>query len=126
MTNTRITDPEVFEKRYPCVLRRFELRAGSGGVGKNRGGDGTVREIEFRVPVQCSILSERRSRRPYGMSGGGDGQAGVNLIVRKDAEGRESVVNLGAKATVRLDAGDRVVVQTPGGGAWGSLEQEVG
>ncbi|TPX14762.1 uncharacterized protein E0L32_005157 [Thyridium curvatum] len=122
MTNTRITDPEVFEKRYPCVLRAFTLRDGSGGRGANPGGDGTVRDIEFRVPVQCSILSERRSRRPYGMEGGGDGASGVNLIVRRDEEGRESVVNLGAKATTKLGRGDRVIIQSPGGGAWGSLE----
>ncbi|KAF6829256.1 hydantoinase B/oxoprolinase [Colletotrichum plurivorum] len=122
MTNTRITDPEVFEKRYPCILRRFELRAGSGGKGSNRGGDGTVREIEFRVPVQCSILSERRSRRPYGMEGGGDGEAGVNLvIVRDDLTGLERVVNLGAKATTKLREGERVIIQSPGGGAWGAL-----
>ncbi|KAF6827199.1 hydantoinase B/oxoprolinase [Colletotrichum musicola] len=121
MTNTRITDPEVFEKRYPCILRRFELRAGSGGKGANRGGDGTVREIEFRVPVQCSILSERRSRRPYGMEGGGDGEAGVNLvIVRDDLTGLERVVNLGAKATTKLREGERVIIQSPGGGAWGA------
>ncbi|KAJ0385257.1 hypothetical protein COL922a_006766 [Colletotrichum nupharicola] len=124
MTNTRITDPEVFEKRYPCVLRRFQLRAGSGGVGRNRGGDGTVREIEFRVPVQCSILSERRSRRPYGMEGGGDGEAGVNLVIVRDdmKNGEVRVVNLGAKATTKLRAGERVIIQSPGGGAWGAVE----
>lgn len=119
MTNTRITDPEVFEKRYPCILRAFTLREGSGGKGRYNGGDGTVRDIEFRVPVQCSILSERRSRQPYGMEGGGAGSSGVNLIVRRDHEGRESTVNLGAKATTRLGSGDRVIIQSPGGGAWG-------
>jgi 5-oxoprolinase (ATP-hydrolysing) len=123
MTNTRITDPEVFEKRYPCILRQFGLREGSGGKGRNKGGDGTVREIEFRVPVQCSILSERRSRRPYGMEGGGEGAAGVNLVVRRDPDsGRTDVINLGAKATTKLGAGDRVIIQSPGGGAWGSVE----
>ncbi|TFB01256.1 hypothetical protein CCMA1212_006848 [Trichoderma ghanense] len=123
MTNTRITDPEVFEKRYPCILRRFELRKGSGGKGRNRGGDGTVREIEFRVPVQCSILSERRSRRPYGMEGGGDGEAGLNCIkVTDPATGLKRVINMGAKATTRLNAGESIVIQTPGGGAWGRVE----
>ncbi|KAF1344993.1 5-oxoprolinase [Delphinella strobiligena] len=121
MTNTRITDPEVFEKRYPCVLRRFGLREGSGGKGKFDGGDGTVRDIEFRVPVQCSILSERRSRRPYGLAGGGDGAAGLNLVIRKDPEtGEERTVNLGAKGTMKLGKGDRVIVNSPGGGAYGA------
>lgn len=123
MTNTRITDPEVFEKRYPCVLRRFELRPGSGGKGKWDGGEGTVREIEFRVPVQCSILSERRSRQPFGMEGGGDGAMGVNLIVRKDGSGGESTVSMGGKSTAKLEAGERVVIMTPGGGAWGRKEE---
>lgn len=122
MTNTRITDPEVFEKRYPCILRQFGLREGSGGRGKFAGGDGTIREIEFRVPVQCSILSERRSRQPFGMEGGGGGESGVNLIVRRDEEGRESVVNLGGKATAKLEKGERVVIMSPGGGAWGAEE----
>ncbi|KAK5261807.1 hypothetical protein LTR40_001550 [Exophiala xenobiotica] len=73
MTNTCITDPEILEKRYPCVLRQFTLRDGSGGVGAKMGGDGVVREIEFLEEVQCSILSERRVHRPYGMEGGGKG-----------------------------------------------------
>lgn len=122
MTNTRITDPEVFEKRYPCILRRFGLRHGSGGKGKFSGGDGTVREIEFRVPVQCSILSERRSRQPFGMEGGGDGEAGLNLIIKHDEEGGECIVNMGGKATAKLESGERVIIMSPGGGAWGAEE----
>ncbi|PSR80488.1 Hydantoinase B/oxoprolinase-domain-containing protein [Coniella lustricola] len=126
MTNTRITDPEVFEKRYPCILRKFGLRSGSAGKGQWDGGEGTVREIEFRVPVMCSILSERRSRQPFGMEGGGDGGMGRNLIVRKkkttsgDQE-EEEVVSLGAKASVKLGQGERVIIMSPGGGAWGAL-----
>lgn len=119
MTNTRITDPEVFEKRYPALLRRFALRGdGSAGKGRWDGGAGTVREIEFRVAVQCSILSERRSRGPFGMEGGGEGGMGRNLVVRADG----SVVSLGGKATARLERGERIVVMTPGGGAWGAVE----
>ncbi|KAK7429162.1 hypothetical protein QQZ08_004377 [Neonectria magnoliae] len=107
MTNTRITDPEVFEKRYPCILRRFELRQGSGGKGRFNGGDGTIREIEFRVPVQCSILSERRSRQPYGMEGGGDGKSGINLVIVDDVmTGKKKMVNLGGKATTKLLPGE--------------------
>jgi len=120
MTNTCITDPEILEKRYPCVLRQFTLRDGSGGIGARPGGDGVVREIEFLEPVQCSILSERRVHRPYGMEGGGQGQEGLNLWVTKDEEtGEERRVNLGGKNTVKVRRGDRIVVMTPGGGAWG-------
>ena len=120
MTNTRITDPEILEKRYPCLLRRFELREWSGGVGTRKGGDGVVREIEFLQPVQCSILSERRVHRPYGMEGGGEGECGVNLWVTKDpVSGEERRVNLGGKNTVQVRKNDRVVVMTPGGGGWG-------
>lgn len=120
MTNTCITDPEILEKRYPCVLRQFTLRDGSGGIGARPGGDGVVREIEFLEPVQCSILSERRVHRPYGMESGGQGQEGLNLWVTKDEEtGEERRVNLGGKNTVKVRRGDRIVVMTPGGGAWG-------
>ncbi|BFZ63712.1 hypothetical protein YB2330_004844 [Saitoella coloradoensis] len=123
MTNTRITDPEIFEKRYPCILRQFALREGSGGDGLHPGGDGVIRDIEFLVPVQCSILSERRTYRPYGLEGGGDGAAGLNLWVRKDEEtGEERVINLGGKNTANFGAGDRIVLYTPGGGAWGAKE----
>ncbi|KAI5289977.1 hypothetical protein KEM54_002763 [Ascosphaera aggregata] len=122
MTNTRITDPEVFEKRYPCLLREFSLRKGSGGRGIHKGGDGVVRDIEFLMPVQCSILSERRSQRPYGLAGGEDGQAGVNLWHKKDGR----VISLGGKATAKMGAGDRVVILTPGGGGYGKAGEETG
>lgn len=83
MTNTRITDAEVFERRYPVILREFSLRAGSHGRGQHKGGDGVVRDIEFRIPVQVSILSERRVYKPYGLEGGEDAQCGLNIWVRK-------------------------------------------
>ncbi len=83
MTNTRITDPEVLERRYPVLLRRFALRPGSGGDGQHRGGDGVVRDLLFRIPVQASILSERRVYRPYGLAGGADAQCGLNIWVRR-------------------------------------------
>ncbi|KKY27756.1 putative 5-oxoprolinase (atp-hydrolysing) [Diplodia seriata] len=116
MTNTRITDPEVLERRYPVVLRRFCLRPGSGGDGEFRGGDGIVREIEFSVPMKVSILSERRVVAPYGLHGGLDGERGRNLWIK--ANGR--VLNLGGKNTAAVGKGDRVVIQSPGGGGWGS------
>ncbi|KAF1829328.1 5-oxoprolinase [Decorospora gaudefroyi] len=83
MTNTRITDSEVFERRYPVLLREFSLRRASGGRGMHVGGEGVIRDIEFRIPVQVSILSERRVYHPYGMEGGGDAACGLNIWVRK-------------------------------------------
>ena len=83
MTNTRITDAEVFERRYPVILREFSLRKGSAGQGLHPGGEGVIRDIEFRIPVQVSILSERRVYRPYGLEGGEDAGVGVNYWVRR-------------------------------------------
>ncbi len=149
MTNTRITDSEVFERRYPVLLREFSIRKGSGGRGQHRGGHGVVRDIEFRIPVQVSILSERRVYRPYGMAGGEDGQCGLNLWVRKvkkaswetslrrlrsddhededadaAAEYEERFINLGAKNSAPMQAGDRIIVYTPGGGGWGKVGEK--
>ncbi|CAN6661315.1 5-oxoprolinase [Trichomonascus vanleenenianus] len=120
MTNTRSTDPEILEKRYPCILHQFGLREGSGGAGKFVGGNGVVRDIEFRVPVQLSILSERRTTSPYGMEGGHKGAKGENLWIRA-SDGRE--VSLGGKNTVQVNAGDRIIIQTPGGGGYGAPER---
>lgn len=119
MTNTRSTDPEILEKRYPCILHTFSLRPGSGGDGAHKGGDGVIRDIEFRVPIQASILSERRVISPYGLYGGSDGQKGQNLWLRKKDEGIYSTVNLGGKNTVQTRSGDRIVIMTPGGGGYG-------
>lgn len=115
MTNTRITDPEILEKRYPVVLKRFELKPGSGGKGRQRGGDGVIRELLFRERVVLSVLSERRAFRPYGLDGGEAGAAGLNLLIRQD--GRS--INLGAKTSVAASPGDTFQLQTPGGGGWG-------
>jgi 5-oxoprolinase (ATP-hydrolysing) len=127
MTNTRITDAEVFERRYPVLLREFGLRRGSGGGGQHRGGDGVVRDIEFRIPVTVSILSERRVYHPYGLEGGEDGQCGLNVWVRRIStadsecdEVRYQRVSLGGKNTAQMRKGERIVVMTPGGGGWGS------
>lgn len=117
MTNTRMTDPEIFEQRYPVLLHRFGLRENSGGSGLHRGGDGLVREIEFRKPVVVSILSERRVHAPRGLKGGKDGARGVNYLVTKD----KRTVNLGGKNTIEVEAGEILQIFTPGGGGWGSI-----
>lgn len=120
VTNTRISDPETFERRYPVLLHEFSIRKDSGGEGLYRGGDGCVRDIEFRMPLQVSILSERRVIAPYGMAGGDEGKRGLNLWIRKDAEdGTTRTINLGGKATANMKAGDRIIVLTPGGGGYG-------
>ncbi|ETN44794.1 uncharacterized protein HMPREF1541_09669 [Cyphellophora europaea CBS 101466] len=120
VTNTRISDPEIFERRYPVIVHEFSIRTGSGGAGLHRGGDGCVRDIEFRMPLQVSILSERRVVPPYGMAGGDEGKRGVNLWIRKDPEdGTVRTISLGGKATAPFNAGDRIVVCTPGGGGYG-------
>ena len=128
MTNTRITDPEVLERRYPVLLHEFSLRANSGGQGLYRGGDGVIRDIEFLIPIQASILSERRVNRPYGLAGGEDAQRGLNLWIKKTRKedrdwksdtDRDRVISLGGKATVKMGAGDRIQIFTPGGGGWG-------
>ncbi|KAK9776849.1 putative Aspartate aminotransferase [Seiridium cardinale] len=115
MTNTRITDPEILERRYPVILRQFCLRPGSGGAGAHSGGDGIIRDIEVSLPIKVSILSERRAFAPYGLEGGEDGKRGLNLWVKKNGR----VINLGGKNTANMNAGDRMVVQSPGGGGWG-------
>lgn len=121
MTNTRITDPETLERRYPAILRRFHLRHGSGGQGANRGGDGVVRELQFRAPLAVSLLTERRAVRPWGLKGGGAGLAGLNLLFRSNgAGGLRPAVSLGSKATVQVTAGDVIRVCTPGAGGYGA------
>ncbi|XP_038616389.1 5-oxoprolinase isoform X1 [Tachyglossus aculeatus] len=115
MTNTRITDPEILESRYPVILRRFELRAGSGGGGRYHGGDGVVRELLFREEVLLSVLTERRAFRPYGLEGGKPGAPGLNLLIRRDGR----AINLGGKTSVQVFPGDVFCLQTPGGGGYG-------
>ena len=119
MTNTRITDPEILERRYPVLLREFSLRKGSGGKGMHPGGDGVIRELEPLRPLVMSILSERRVLRPYGLAGGGPGSTGRNLLIRKDG----IVVNMGGRCSGSVDAGERLRIETPGGGGYGAKEE---
>lgn len=115
MTNTRITDPEILERRYPVLLECFSLRTGSGGTGAFCGGDGVVRELRFLQAMEASILSERRVFAPYALDGGERGARGRNLLLRGDGR----VVDLGGKASLRVDAGDRIRIETPGGSGFG-------
>ena len=113
MTNTRITDPEVLERRYPVILHQFAYRKNSGGSGKYRGGNGLVREIEFLTPMQISILSERRVIAPWGVHGGGDALRGENWLV---SHGKHH--KLKGKVSLTLKANERLLVKTPGGGGY--------
>ena len=116
MTNTRLTDPEVLELRYPVLVREFSIRRGSGGPGKRTGGNGVVRKLEFLRPLQVSILSQRRGRyAPYGLQGGGAGKRGENRLRRH--HDREET--LPAAAQLDVQAGDVLTIKTPGGGGVG-------
>ncbi|MFQ5495163.1 MAG: hydantoinase B/oxoprolinase family protein, partial [Phycisphaerae bacterium] len=116
MTNTRLTDPEVLESRYPVRLLRFAVRTGSGGPGKFVGGCGVIREIEFLEPLEVSIISQRRTMGPYGLRGGKDGLPGRNILLRRGGV-EEALTSI---ASVKVCAGDRLRIETPGGGGWGS------
>ncbi|KAK3803740.1 hypothetical protein RRG08_029668 [Elysia crispata] len=120
MTNTRITDPEILEKRYPVILQCFKLNEGTGGKGRYCGGDGIIREFLFRRPLTLSLLTERRVFNPYGLKGGKDGQKGKNLMVYSDGR----VVEVGAKNTVHIAPGDVFHLETPGGGGYGDLDSD--
>ena len=115
MTNTRITDPEVVEHRYPVRLESFGIRRGSGGEGQWRGGDGAVRELTFLEPVSLSLLTQHRVEAPYGMAGGGPGRPGRQTLLRASGE----VEELASVDGREVGPGDRLVLETPGGGGWG-------
>ena len=115
MTNSRLTDPEVLEWRYPVLLESFGIRQGSGGAGRFRGGDGTVRRLRFLEPMTVAILSNRRRVAPYGMDGGEPGALGRTLIERAAGGTQE----LGSTDQTEMHPGDVVVVMTPGGGGYG-------
>ncbi|MEA3274426.1 MAG: hydantoinase B/oxoprolinase family protein [Pseudomonadota bacterium] len=117
MTNTLNTPIEVLESRYPLRVWRYGLRRGSGGAGRRVGGDGLVRELEFLAPASVSLLTERRTHRPWGAEGGEPGRSGRNLL-----NGRE----LPSKAALDVLDGDRLAVETPGGGGWGSAGTDTG
>lgn len=115
MTNTRITDPEVMEWRYPVRVEEFSIRKDSGGKGKWKGGNGVVRKLRFTEPVKLTILSQHRVEKPFGMEGGGEGAAGNQWV--ESGSGNKTILK-GVDA-IDLEKGDAVIIETPGGGGWG-------
>jgi 5-oxoprolinase (ATP-hydrolysing) len=119
MTNTRMTDPELLEARYPVRLVRFAIRQGSGGAGRWWGGDGVIREIGFLEALEVSIISQRRIGQPYGLEGGSPGRCGNNILHRLN-EAQPTL--LPPIVRVLVQPGDRLIMETPGGGGYGSTE----
>ncbi len=115
MTNSRLTDPEVLEDRYPVLLESFAIRRDSGGAGRHRGGDGTVRRIRFNEAMTVALLSTRRETAPFGLDGGKPGAKGTGVIVRGDG----TRVTLKGCDEIAVNAGDAIVIETPGGGGFG-------
>ncbi|MBX7210696.1 MAG: hydantoinase B/oxoprolinase family protein [Verrucomicrobiaceae bacterium] len=119
MTNTAITDPEIIEQRHPVRLREFSIRRGSGGAGRWRGGDGVVREFEFLAPLTVSLLTQHRTSGPFGLGGGGDGAPGRQTLISKD-----NVLELPPGCSIVVRPGDRIRVETPGGGGCGESQDD--
>ncbi|MEM1297125.1 MAG: hydantoinase B/oxoprolinase family protein [Verrucomicrobiota bacterium] len=116
MTNTAITDPEILEKRYPVLLRQFAIRRDSGGDGHFPGGNGVIREFQFRAPLDVSLLMQHRVERPYGLNGGGAGKPGVQTLIQREGK----VTNVPGVAALQVEDGDRIIIETPGGGGFGA------
>ncbi|MFM7394707.1 MAG: hydantoinase B/oxoprolinase family protein [Cyanobium sp.] len=119
MTNSRLTDPEILEDRFPVVLERFALRHGSGGRGRHTGGNGVERWLRFEAPLSVSLLTGSRRVPPFGLAGGDSGQTGENRLVRADG----SELPLPGCAALEVEPGDRLLIATPGGGGFGPPEQ---
>ena len=115
MTNSRLTDPEVLEFRFPVLVEEFRIRRGSGGAGLQRGGDGVVRRIRFREAMTAAILSGHRRIPPYGLEGGAPAALGRNHVERQDG----SVVELKGTDRIDMQPGDCFIIETPGGGGFG-------
>lgn len=125
MTNTRITDVELVEKRYPVLMREFSIRRGSGGKGTFNGGDGIRRVYEALAPLSFSVITERRTTRPYGLRGGEPGAHGSNTWNRKQADVSVRAVNLGQRNMIRMKPGDQLVIDSPSGGGYGPVTAKI-
>ena len=117
MTNSRLTDPEVLEWRFPVMVDRFAIRRDSGGRGRHRGGDGATRHIRFRKRMTAAILSGHRTVPPFGVDSGAAGQVGRNAIIRSDGQ----IEEIGGTAVAAMEPGDVFVIETPGGGGFGTV-----
>jgi 5-oxoprolinase (ATP-hydrolysing) len=115
MTNTRMTDPEILELRYPVRVEEFSIRKNSGGAGKYPGGDGAVRKLRFLEPMTATIVASRRTVAPFGLAGGREGATGRQFVER--ADGR--IETLPGSAEAALEPGDMFIIETPGGGGYG-------
>ncbi|WP_292379261.1 hydantoinase B/oxoprolinase family protein [Methanosarcina sp. UBA289] len=122
MTNSRITDPEILETRFPVLLEEFSIREGSGGDGKFKGGNGVVRKLRFLQDMNAAILSSHRKLPPFGLKGGMPGKCGRNALIRRDG----SVLEIEGQAEVELKSGEFFVIETPGGGGYGEKESKGG
>lgn len=122
MTNSRITDPEILETRFPVLLEEFSIREGSGGDGKFKGGNGVVRKLRFLQDMNAAILSSHRKLPPFGLKGGMPAKCGRNALIRRDG----SVLEIGGQAEVELKSGELFVIETPGGGGYGEKESKEG
>ena len=120
MTNSRLTDPEVLEQRFPVLLEDFSIRQGSGGTGQHRGGNGVIRRTRFDEPMSLNVLSSRRSVAPYGIDGGTPGAVGVNRIIRADG----TVEEYPGVFRTEVNPGDRFEIATPGAGGYGPADEE--
>jgi N-methylhydantoinase B len=125
MTNTLNTPIEALEASYPLRVTRYAVRRNSGGRGRHRGGDGVVREVELLAAADVTVLTERRRLRPYGLQGGKPGALGRNTLWRFNAGGRVTALSLPSKATVHARLGERVRIETPGGGGWGQKRRRL-
>ena len=116
MTNSRLSDPEILEQRFPVLLEEFGIRHHSGGKGLNSGGNGVIRKVRFLTEMTAGILSNRRHVSPYGISGGAAGKMGRNYVIKQD----NTVEELDSQATVEMQPGEIVAIETPGGGGYGT------